>query len=113
VSDTGPGIPPEIEGRLFQSFVTAGKADGTGLGLAIVKKIAEEHGGTVSVHSTSRGATFEMRIPQPANAAPQTVATDRLTPTGDARDREPPPTKPKPSKRRRPARKASAPKSPQ
>lgn len=64
-SDTGPGIPREIEHRLFQSFVTSGKKGGTGLGLAIVKKIAEEHGGTVSVQSSSRGATFKLRIPQP------------------------------------------------
>ncbi|HTM45828.1 MAG TPA: GAF domain-containing sensor histidine kinase [Polyangiaceae bacterium] len=64
VSDTGPGIPPEIEGRIFQSFVTAGKANGTGLGLTIVKKIVEEHSGHVSVHSSSAGATFEIRLPQ-------------------------------------------------
>lgn len=64
-SDTGPGIPKEIEHRLFQSFVTAGKKGGTGLGLAIVKKIADEHGGTISAQSSSRGATFRLRIPQP------------------------------------------------
>jgi signal transduction histidine kinase len=64
-SDTGPGIPKDIEHRLFQSFVTSGKKGGTGLGLAITKRIAEEHGGTVSVHSSSRGATFKMRLPQP------------------------------------------------
>jgi signal transduction histidine kinase len=64
-SDTGPGIPREIEHRLFQSFVTSGKRGGTGLGLAIVKKIAEEHGGTVTVQSSGRGATFKLRIPQP------------------------------------------------
>jgi signal transduction histidine kinase/putative methionine-R-sulfoxide reductase with GAF domain len=64
-SDTGPGIPREIEDRLFQSFVTSGKKGGTGLGLAIVKKIAEEHGGTIAVTSSSRGATFKLRIPQP------------------------------------------------
>jgi len=64
-SDTGPGIPKGIEHRLFQSFVTSGKAGGTGLGLAIVKKIAEEHGGAVTVQSSSRGATFKLRIPQP------------------------------------------------
>jgi signal transduction histidine kinase len=63
-SDTGPGIPKEIEHRLFQSFVTSGKKGGTGLGLAIVKKIAEEHGGTIGVQSSSRGATFTLRIPQ-------------------------------------------------
>jgi signal transduction histidine kinase/putative methionine-R-sulfoxide reductase with GAF domain len=65
-SDTGPGIPKQIEHRLFQSFVTSGKAGGTGLGLAIVKKIAEEHGGTVTVQSSSRGATFKLRLPQPS-----------------------------------------------
>jgi signal transduction histidine kinase/putative methionine-R-sulfoxide reductase with GAF domain len=64
-SDTGPGIPKEIEHRLFQSFVTSGKKGGTGLGLAIVKKIAEEHGGTITVQSSSRGATFKLRLPQP------------------------------------------------
>jgi len=63
-SDTGPGIPKDIEHRLFQSFVTSGKKGGTGLGLAIVKKIAEEHGGTITVHSTSKGATFKLRLPQ-------------------------------------------------
>jgi signal transduction histidine kinase len=64
VSDTGPGIPEEIQGRMFQSFVTAGKQGGTGLGLAIVKKIVEEHKGTIVVRSTPEGATFEMRLPQ-------------------------------------------------
>jgi signal transduction histidine kinase len=63
-SDTGPGIPKDIEHRVFLSFVTHGKKGGTGLGLAIVKKIAEEHGGTISVRSSRRGATFELRIPQ-------------------------------------------------
>jgi signal transduction histidine kinase len=64
-ADTGPGIPKEIEHRLFQSFVTSGKKGGTGLGLAITKRIAEEHGGTITVHSSSRGATFKLRLPQP------------------------------------------------
>ena len=63
--DTGPGIPKDIEHRLFQSFVTSGKKGGTGLGLAIVKKIAEEHDGSITVQSSSRGATFKLRIPQP------------------------------------------------
>jgi signal transduction histidine kinase len=70
-TDTGPGIPKEIEHRLFRSFVTANKKGGTGLGLAIVKKIADDHEGTVSVKSIGggaargkRGATFELRLPQ-------------------------------------------------
>ncbi len=64
-TDTGPGIPKEIEHRLFRSFVTSGKEGGTGLGLAIVRRIAEEHGGSVEVSSTPRGATFRIRLPEP------------------------------------------------
>lgn len=63
--DTGPGIPKEIEHRLFQSFVTSGKKGGTGLGLAITKRIAEEHGGTIAVRSSAKGVTFTLRLPQP------------------------------------------------
>jgi signal transduction histidine kinase/putative methionine-R-sulfoxide reductase with GAF domain len=67
VSDTGPGIPPSIRGRLFESFVTSGKKHGTGLGLAIVKQVVEEHGGRVEVKSSSRGTTFLLVLPQPAS----------------------------------------------
>jgi signal transduction histidine kinase len=63
-SDTGKGIPKEIEGRLFQSFVSAGKKGGTGLGLAIVKKIVDEHHGSIEVESSTSGATFLVRLPQ-------------------------------------------------
>ena len=63
-SDNGPGIPKEIEHRLFQSFATSGKKGGTGLGLAIVKKIAEEHGGSIEVRSSKAGATFVLTLPQ-------------------------------------------------
>jgi signal transduction histidine kinase len=63
-ADNGPGIPKDIEHRLFQSFATSGKKGGTGLGLAIVKKIAEEHGGSVSVRSSKVGATFVLTLPQ-------------------------------------------------
>ncbi len=64
MSDTGMGIPPEIAGKLFESFVTAGKKDGTGLGLAIVKKVAEAHGGDVTFKSRpGRGTTFVLRLP--------------------------------------------------
>lgn len=62
--DNGPGIPPAILDRLFESFVTAGKKNGTGLGLAIVKTIAVEHGGSVEVKSRpGKGTTFEVRLP--------------------------------------------------
>jgi signal transduction histidine kinase/putative methionine-R-sulfoxide reductase with GAF domain len=71
VSDTGPGIPEAVLGRMFQSFVTLGKPGGTGLGLAIVKKIVDEHGGRIETHSSSAGARFELRLPQD-NAPPST-----------------------------------------
>ena len=64
LADTGPGIPPEIADKLFQSFVTAGKKDGTGLGLAIVKKMVEQHGGAVSFKTKpGKGTTFLLAIP--------------------------------------------------
>lgn len=62
--DNGPGIPPEIASRLFESFVTGGKRNGTGLGLAMVKKIAKEHDGQVTFKTqVMKGTSFELRIP--------------------------------------------------
>lgn len=80
-SDTGPGIPKEIEHRLFQSFVTSGKKGGTGLGLAIVRKIVDEHGGKIVVHSTKRGASFEVHLPQPAEKEKAERALSKKRPT--------------------------------
>jgi len=62
VKDTGPGIPPEIHGRMFELFAT-GKKGGTGLGLAIVKKIVDDHRGTVTCDTSSDGTTFTIRLP--------------------------------------------------
>jgi two-component system OmpR family sensor kinase len=67
VSDGGPGIPAELRGRVFDRFVRLDPArgsGGTGLGLAIVKRIAESHGGTLTVDSSSHGATFTVRVPR-------------------------------------------------
>ncbi|MBM4356182.1 MAG: GAF domain-containing sensor histidine kinase [Deltaproteobacteria bacterium] len=64
LSDTGHGIPEEIRGRLFQSFVTQGKKDGTGLGLAIVKSIVEQHKGAVSYETGPSGTTFIVTLPR-------------------------------------------------
>jgi signal transduction histidine kinase len=64
VSDTGPGLPPEIEGRLFEQFATHGKKGGTGLGLALVKKIVDDHQGEIRVESRrGEGVTFRLRLP--------------------------------------------------
>ncbi|HTR52270.1 MAG TPA: GAF domain-containing protein [Kofleriaceae bacterium] len=62
VIDTGPGIPPEVRGRMFELFAT-GKKGGTGLGLAIVKKIVDDHRGTIACESGPGGTTFRIRIP--------------------------------------------------
>ncbi len=77
VSDTGKGIPKEIEDKLFQSFVTSGKRGGTGLGLAIVKKIVDEHAGSITVKSTAHGATFTVRLPQDGPPQPAAPPFDR------------------------------------
>jgi signal transduction histidine kinase len=66
VSDTGPGIPPEIQRRIFEPFFTT-KARGTGLGLAVARRVIEEHGGTITlVSETGKGATFTIKLPLPA-----------------------------------------------
>jgi two-component system phosphate regulon sensor histidine kinase PhoR len=67
VRDTGIGIEPEQQGRVFERFFKADRGrgeGGTGLGLAIVKHIVLAHGGTVQVESRpGRGATFRMLLP--------------------------------------------------
>jgi signal transduction histidine kinase len=64
VEDTGPGIAPEVAGKLFQPFTTHGKTYGTGLGLSICKKIIEDHGGRIWVrHEPGRGAIFCFALP--------------------------------------------------
>lgn len=70
VADTGPGIPPEHQVRVFERFYRVDTArsralGGTGLGLAIVKHAAALHGGTVELESEGEGegATFRMVLP--------------------------------------------------
>jgi signal transduction histidine kinase len=64
VSDTGPGIAPEIRDRLFQPFVTARKGAGLGLGLALSRQAVVDHGGDMWANpSSSRGACFSFRLP--------------------------------------------------
>jgi signal transduction histidine kinase len=63
VADTGSGIPPEVQRRLFALFASA-KRGGTGLGLAIVKKIVDDHGGAIDWTTGSTGTTFRIRLPK-------------------------------------------------
>jgi signal transduction histidine kinase len=74
-ADTGQGIPPEMEGRLFDLFATSGKKDGSGLGLAIVKKIVDEHHGDIAYETRhGAGTTFRISLPleKPATAVDRT-----------------------------------------
>ena len=62
IGDHGPGVPPDLAGRLFDPYVT-GKSGGTGLGLALAKQTIEMHQGTIAVQATpGGGATFVVRM---------------------------------------------------
>jgi signal transduction histidine kinase len=62
IRDHGPGVPPELAGRLFDPYVTA-KSGGTGLGLALARQTVEMHQGTIAVERTpGGGATFVVRM---------------------------------------------------
>jgi PAS domain S-box-containing protein len=68
ISDTGPGIPPEEQSRIFEKFYRASnvtaESSGFGLGLAIVKSIVENHQGRVWVESAlGKGTTFYVVLP--------------------------------------------------
>jgi signal transduction histidine kinase len=65
VTDTGPGIPPDIQAKIFEPFFTtkpAGK--GTGLGLSVSYGIIKDHKGDVRVESTvGKGTAFVITLP--------------------------------------------------
>jgi signal transduction histidine kinase len=89
VQDSGPGVPPELEARVFDRFVR-GRRDGgkgSGLGLAIVRSVAQSHGGTVAheVPSDGRGTRFVIRIPTAGQPAPVAVADGDQTSTTTGR----------------------------
>jgi signal transduction histidine kinase len=69
VSDTGPGISPEEQARLFERFFRgeAGRksnAPGTGLGLAICQEIVQRHNGRITIESAvGQGSTFTVWLP--------------------------------------------------
>jgi signal transduction histidine kinase len=63
VSDTGPGISPDEQRRIFQPFISK-KAGGTGLGLAIAQRIVSAHGGRIDLESApGQGSHFTICLP--------------------------------------------------
>lgn len=64
VVDNGPGMPPEIQAKIFEPFFSTKGSRGTGLGLAVVRKTIEEHGGKLALESkVGEGTTFRIRLP--------------------------------------------------
>lgn len=63
VIDTGGGIPADAVDKIFQAYYST-KRGGTGLGLPMAKRIAEEHGGKLSVSTEQgKGSDFTLRLP--------------------------------------------------
>ena len=63
VTDTGPGIPPDIRDRIFTAFFTT-KSRGSGLGLATAKRLIEAHQGQIQVECPPAGGTIvTVRLP--------------------------------------------------
>jgi signal transduction histidine kinase len=63
VVDTGPGIPSDMQEKIFQAYYST-KKGGTGLGLAMARRIAEAHGGEIAVRSeVGKGTDFSIRLP--------------------------------------------------
>jgi signal transduction histidine kinase len=63
VTDTGTGIPPDVQARVFEPYFSTKRA-GNGLGLPTVRRVVEEHGGTLTLQSeVGKGSQFSMRLP--------------------------------------------------
>lgn len=69
VTDTGAGIPAELQPRVFEPYFSTKKA-GTGLGLPTVRRVVEEHGGSLTLESeVGKGTQFTMHLPAPSGTA--------------------------------------------
>jgi signal transduction histidine kinase/DNA-binding response OmpR family regulator len=96
VRDSGPGIPPAEQERVFGRFQqsTSGtrNGDGTGIGLAIVRELSEMHGGRIDLESAPGfGSTFRVAFPlsqekTPVDEAEQTVTVDWMRPPQPRQD---------------------------
>lgn len=74
IEDTGEGIAIEHQRKIFDPFFTS-KSMGTGLGLSVTFGIIRQHGGSISVHSTTgEGTTFTLRLPRIRNTLKENPA---------------------------------------
>ena len=72
VEDNGPGIPEDLNNKVFQDFFSSKGTEGTGIGLLVVQKVAEEHGGKVTFESVPGESTaFKVVIPNADLENPQ------------------------------------------
>ena len=62
ICDTGNGIPPEIQSRIFDPYFTT-RSDGTGMGLALCDKIVRQHDGSIDFETSPSGTTFSVLLP--------------------------------------------------
>ena len=64
VTDSGPGVPPELRAKIFEPFFsTKARGEGTGLGLHICQQIVAKHGGAIRLDSVPGETTFSVRLP--------------------------------------------------
>jgi signal transduction histidine kinase/CheY-like chemotaxis protein len=77
VADTGAGIDPADQDRIFQEFQQAGQQEGSGLGLALARSLVALHGGRLWVESEpGSGSTFAFTLPVRQTVVPETAGTE-------------------------------------
>jgi two-component system, cell cycle sensor histidine kinase and response regulator CckA len=80
ITDTGCGIPLEIQDRIFEPFFTTKEpGKGTGMGLAMVYGIVKNHGGSIRVHSeVGQCTTFKVYLPVPIESPDSQVTSQEI-----------------------------------